>query len=125
MAEHAVENLPEPLREAVRDYEDVHTGLGILGNVSFFVGSILFLFEGAWQRAGVWLFIIGSFGMMIGSIGSAIVKAERRRRDEQRDNERRRMGELVRRLEGRPRSDGRQPNRRTQRGGVEAPGATR
>lgn len=30
------------------------------------------------KTAGVWLFIIGATGMLIGSIGSGIVKYERR-----------------------------------------------
>lgn len=108
MSEPVVEQLPDVVKEAVRDYEDVHTGLGIVGNVSFFIGSVFFLFEGL-KTAGVWLFIIGSFGMMVGSIGQAIVRAERRRRDEQRDDERRRLGDLVRRIEGRPRRNADQP----------------
>ncbi len=37
---------------------------------------MFFLWE-SWQRAGTWLFIIGSVGMLIGSIGSAIVTYER------------------------------------------------
>ena len=55
------------------DYEWIHLILGMLGNLTFFIGSIFFLWE-SWKIAGVWLFIIGSFLMLIGSIGSGLVK---------------------------------------------------
>jgi hypothetical protein len=54
-------------------YEWIHTTLGILGNVLFFVGSIMFLYE-ALKRLGVWLFIVGSFLMLVGAVGDAVVK---------------------------------------------------
>ncbi|MDN5750684.1 MAG: YrhK family protein [Pseudonocardia sp.] len=59
------------------DFQWVHQGIGVLGGVTFFVGSIFFLYDGALQRAAVWLFIVGSAGMMIGNIGSALIKYER------------------------------------------------
>jgi 1,4-dihydroxy-2-naphthoate octaprenyltransferase len=62
-----------PIREVARDYEAVHTGLGIAGNLFFFVGSVLFLFEPV-KIAGVWLFILGSLGMLVGSAGSALMR---------------------------------------------------
>ena len=65
--------MARPLNLLVRDYQWVHLSLGLLGNTSFFVGSVLFLFEQL-KLAGVWLFIIGSAGMLIGSAGSAVVK---------------------------------------------------
>ena len=58
-----------------------HTLLGILGNVAFVVGSIFFLFESL-KTAGVWLFIIGSTGMLVGSLGQIVVRRTRRRRQE-------------------------------------------
>jgi len=64
-----------PVREFVCHFEWIHPGLGILGNVAFFVGSIFFLWEST-KTAGVWLFIMGSLGMLIASVGSTIVKAE-------------------------------------------------
>ena len=67
-----------PLREFVREYEWIHTSLGLLGNSAFFIGSVLFLFESL-KTAGVWLFIIGAFGMLVDTVGSAIIKLERRR----------------------------------------------
>lgn len=63
------------LRLIVKDFGWIHTSLGLLGNVLFFVGSILFLpaFE-AYKTIGVWLFIIGSFLMLIGALGELGVK---------------------------------------------------
>lgn len=63
----------DALQRLVSDYEWFHTGVGILGNLMFFVGSVLFLFEPA-RTAGVWLFIVGSFGMLVGSLGEAVIK---------------------------------------------------
>lgn len=67
----------ERFRRLVTDFQWVHQGIGVLGGVTFFVGSIFFLYDGTVQTVGVWLFIVGSAGMMIGNIGSALVKYER------------------------------------------------
>lgn len=67
-------------RLVIRRYEGIHLTLGILGNTCFFVGSILFLFP-PWKDPGVWLFIFGSAGMLIGSLGRAIVRYEERRQE--------------------------------------------
>ncbi|MAU09946.1 MAG: hypothetical protein CL607_09015 [Anaerolineaceae bacterium] len=48
--------------------ERLHWMLGIFGNFSFFLGSILFLSD-EWETVGVWLFILGSGGMLISSLG--------------------------------------------------------
>lgn len=58
----------------VRDFGSIHLSLGLLGNISFFIGSVLFLprFE-LYKTIGVWLFIVGAFFMMIGSIGRLLV----------------------------------------------------
>lgn len=63
-----------PIKILVQDYAWIHLGLGLFGNVSFFVGSILFLpsFE-PYKTLGVWLFIVGAFFMMIGSLGKLLV----------------------------------------------------
>lgn len=61
----------------IRDFRWIHLGLGLLGNLAFFVGSIFFLWE-SWMRVGTWLFIGGSAGMLIGSIGEALVRWEKR-----------------------------------------------
>jgi hypothetical protein len=62
------------LRRFVSNYEWIHTGLGLMGNLAFLVGSILFLSEST-KHIGTWLFIVGASGMLIGSIGRAIVDA--------------------------------------------------
>lgn len=56
----------------VEEFHWLHLTLGLIGNVSFFVGSVLFLFEPL-KTAGIWLFIVGSFGMLLGTIGDAVV----------------------------------------------------
>jgi hypothetical protein len=66
----------QPFREFVCHFEWIHISLGIFGNIAFLIGSIFFLWESL-KTAGVWLFILGSLGMLIASIGSAIVQAER------------------------------------------------
>lgn len=60
------------LQRFVSNYEWIHTGLGLVGNLAFLIGSILFLWEST-QLAGTWLFIVGASGMLLGSIGRAIV----------------------------------------------------
>lgn len=59
----------------VEEFHWIHTSLGLIGNGSFFVGSVFFLWEST-KPAGVWLFIVGALGMMMGSIGDAIAKME-------------------------------------------------
>ena len=71
--------LPRPVRELICNYRWIHTTLGLTGNSLFLVGSVLFLWSSL-QTAGVWLFIVGSAGMLIGSIGGAVVEAEERDR---------------------------------------------
>ncbi len=66
-----------PISALVRDYKWIHMGLGLVGNVAFVVGSVMFLSESL-KQAGTWLFIIGSAGMLIGSIGDALIEYERR-----------------------------------------------
>jgi hypothetical protein len=59
-----------------------HLGIGLFGNTTFVVGSVLFLNESL-QQAGVWLFILGSSGMLLGSLGELLARVERhiRRRE--------------------------------------------
>ncbi|HAD47158.1 MAG TPA: hypothetical protein DIU19_03570 [Alcanivorax sp.] len=63
-------------RAFVHQYQWFHLAMGLLGNTTFVVGSVFFLWESL-KPAGVWLFIIGSVGMLLGSIGAAIVTYER------------------------------------------------
>ena len=62
------------IKVLVQDYSWIHLTLGLLGNLTFFVGSALFLpaLE-EYKVLGVWLFIIGSFLMLIGSVGRFLV----------------------------------------------------
>lgn len=53
----------------------VHTWLGLVGNIAFLVGSVFFLFESL-KLAGIWLFIVGALGMLLGSIGDAVARVE-------------------------------------------------
>jgi len=63
----------------LREYAWIHRGLGILGHLCFFVGSIFFLWESL-KLAGIWLFIVGAGGMLIDRLGALIVHDERLRR---------------------------------------------
>ena len=65
-----------PIRTFFHRFEWIHVALGVIGNASFAVGSVFFLSEST-RQVGTWLFIVGSFGMLIGSVGSAIVKYAR------------------------------------------------
>jgi hypothetical protein len=65
-----------PTQRFVQDYEWIHTGIGLVGNLLFFVGSVLFLWEST-QQTGVWLFIFGAGAMFVGSIGRGLVDYER------------------------------------------------
>lgn len=66
------------VRSFVREFPVVHLAIGVAGNVIFFVGSVLFIWSWSEQIA-VWLFIVGSFGMMLGAIGQAFYIHERHR----------------------------------------------
>jgi YrhK-like protein len=59
----------------VRNYEWVRLGVGTLGNVTFLTGSFLFLHEV--KPLSSYLFIAGSAGMLVGTLGSTIVRLER------------------------------------------------
>ncbi|AQZ53771.1 MULTISPECIES: YrhK family protein [Martelella] len=63
-----------PIRTLVREYGWIHLSLGLLGNIGFFVGSIFFLPSlEQYKTLGVWLFIVGSFFMLIGALGRLLV----------------------------------------------------
>ncbi|WNO53823.1 YrhK family protein [Stakelama saccharophila] len=73
------------LKTLVRDYPYIHLALGLVGNACFLIGSVLFFkrFEELHHLA-VWLFVIGSAGMLIGAMGKAatdVIDARERRRN--------------------------------------------
>jgi hypothetical protein len=62
----------------IREFPAVHLAIGVIGNIIFFVGSVLFIWH-VTEVLAIWLFIIGSFGMMLGAIGQAFYTYERHR----------------------------------------------
>ena len=73
------------LQALVRDFPYIHTSIGLFGNLLFFLGSILFFktFE-TWHTLAVWMFVVGSAGMLLGSCGQilkSIYEARERRQD--------------------------------------------
>jgi hypothetical protein len=62
------------LKNLVDRFQWVHQMIGVLGGFTFFIGSIFFLYDDAWKKAGTWLFIIGSLGMFIGNLGAVILR---------------------------------------------------
>ncbi len=71
------------IRTLVQDYEHVHTAIGILGNLLFVVGSVLFYkaFDQYYTLA-VSFFVIGSVFMFVGSLGSGLRRLLERRDEE-------------------------------------------
>ena len=77
--------MPNPIKTLVQDYAWVHLSLGLCGNVLFFLGSVAFLprlhtfvppwldHPVEWKTAGVWMFILGAFLMLVGSLGQLLV----------------------------------------------------
>lgn len=60
------------LRTLVTDYQYIHLTIGILGNSLFFVGSVLFFDQfKSLHTLAVWLFTLGSGGMLVGALGKA------------------------------------------------------
>ena len=67
--------MTNPIRVVVQDFGWIHIGLGLVGNITFVVGSVFFLPAlQAYMTLGVWLFIVGSALMAIGSLGELLVR---------------------------------------------------
>lgn len=66
------------LKEFVREFPTVHLIIGVAGNLIFFVGSVLFVWH-ATELLAIWLFIVGSLGMLLGAVGQAFYIHERHR----------------------------------------------
>jgi hypothetical protein len=61
------------VRTLVGEYGHIHTIVGITGNVLFVVGSVLFFKEfDRFYTFGVWMFVLGSFCMLIGTLDTAL-----------------------------------------------------
>ncbi|MBK61815.1 MAG: hypothetical protein CL575_02535 [Altererythrobacter sp.] len=64
----------EYLQTLLHDFGWIHRGIGMIGNLTFVLGSILFLPSfSSLQTIGVWLFIGGSALMFIGALGEFVV----------------------------------------------------
>ncbi|NYI41553.1 YrhK family protein [Demequina lutea] len=68
------------IRTLVQDYEHIHTAIGIMGNLLFVVGSVLFYkaFD-QYHMLAVSLFVVGSVFMSVGAIGSGLRRLFQRR----------------------------------------------
>jgi hypothetical protein len=70
------------IKTIVRDYGWVHLGIGLVGNVLFLCGSILFLpaFQSL-RPIPIYVFISGSGLMLVGALGRLLVEIWRRERE--------------------------------------------
>jgi len=66
---------------ALAEFPWVHLGLGLAGNTLFVIGSVMFFWEIV-KTLAIWLFVFGSLGMLLGSVGEVLVRIEKRRRGE-------------------------------------------
>lgn len=63
---------------ALRQFPWVHLGLGLVGNALFVVGSVMFFWPCV-KTLAIWMFVLGSLGMLLGSVGELLVRLEKRR----------------------------------------------
>jgi hypothetical protein len=57
----------------IRKYEWIYLFIGMMGNVFFLIGTVLYLMD---SSVTGWFFLIGTIGMLINSIGSFLYKTE-------------------------------------------------
>lgn len=62
----------------LHDFPWLHLGIGLFGNAMFVVGSVLF-FDKSVMTLAIWLFVVGSLGMFLGSAGELLVRIEKHR----------------------------------------------
>jgi YrhK-like protein len=67
------------IRRYAHDIPWVHMGVALFGNIAFVIGSIFFLYP-ALTRAGTWLFVVASWGLLVGVIGEILARYESRQR---------------------------------------------
>lgn len=65
--------LIQPLIKLALRWQGIYIPLGLFGNLAFLVGSIFLLWHSL-TLAGIWLFILGSMGMFLSSLGDALVQ---------------------------------------------------
>ncbi len=71
--------LPRLERYLLQDFPFIHLIIGGFGNTAFLVGSVCFLFPSL-ERIALWLFVLGSLGMFVGSLGEVFVRHARKSR---------------------------------------------
>ena len=57
----------------IHKYAWIHLSIGIVGNIIFATGTILFMKQS--DLAG-WFFLVGSLGMLLNSLGALLAKTE-------------------------------------------------
>lgn len=65
------------IRRTTHDVPWIHLGVGAVGNLAFVVGSLMFL-SPEWTRTGTWLFVVASWGMLVGVLGEIAARYEGR-----------------------------------------------
>ncbi len=75
---HGSEKTGRWLGTALHDFPWVHLGIGLAGNATFFIGSLMF-FSQHLKTVALWMFAVGSLGMLVGSLGELFVRIEKRR----------------------------------------------
>ena len=67
------------IRRYAHDIPWVHMGVALVGNLAFVVGSLFFL-SPELTRAGTWLFVVASWGLLVGVIGEIFARYEAKQR---------------------------------------------
>lgn len=67
------------IRRYAHDVPWVHMGVGLFGNFAFVIGSLFFL-SPTLTRVGTWLFVVASWGMLLGVIGEIFARYEAKQR---------------------------------------------
>lgn len=62
----------------LREFPWLHLGVGLFGSAMFVVGSVLF-FSKSVMTLAIWMFVIGSLGMLLGSAGEHPARIENHR----------------------------------------------